>query len=195
MNPHRVLLIVVCLLVSSPAFAHSGHSTADFASGFTHPFGGIDHVLAMVAVGLLAATLGGRALWAVPAAFVTMMVVGGALGFARVQLPGTEIGIAVSIVVLGALMMFGWPRSGTGKRAISSVVAVAGAFAVAHGYAHGSEMPAASHAAAYMIGFVCSTVILHGLGMVTGLTVFARPGIARMTGTAITTWGLVILFT
>ena len=70
MNPHRALLIVVCLLVSSPAFAHSGHSTSDFASGFTHPFGGIDHVLAMVAVGLLAATLGGRALWAVPAAFV-----------------------------------------------------------------------------------------------------------------------------
>jgi len=193
MKTQPALLILTCIL-SSPAFAHSGHSASDFASGFGHPFGGIDHVLAMVAVGLLAATMGGRALWAVPAAFVTMMVVGGALGFARVQVPGTEIGIATSIVVLGALIMFGRPDSGAGRRAISSVVALAGAFAVAHGYAHGSEMPPAFDAAAYMIGFVCSTVLLHGLGMVTGLKVFASRQVARLAGTAITTSGLVILF-
>ena len=107
MKPDRSLLLATCLLVSSPALAHTGHSTSDFAAGFLHPFGGIDHVLAMAGVGLFAATLSGRALWAVPAAFVAMMMAGGFLGFAHVQVPGIEIGIAVSVILIGALIALG----------------------------------------------------------------------------------------
>src|SRR5260221_12820305 len=107
---HRISLrIAAALLALAPtvAFAHPGHDGASLISGFMHPLGGLDHIIAMVAVGLLAARLGGRALWLVPASFVAAMAMGGLVGVAGVALPYAETGIAISVVVLGAIAAFG----------------------------------------------------------------------------------------
>ena len=193
MKPDRSLLLATCLLVSSPALAHTGHSTSDFAAGFLHPFGGIDHVLAMAGVGLFAATLSGRALWAVPAAFVAMMTAGGFLGFARVQVPGIEIGIAVSVIVIGALIALGRSDMATRFLPVRAAMATVAAFAIFHGYAHGSEMPATFGAAGYTSGFIWATILLHGIGVTTGLTAFHHRRLFHLAGIAIAASGFVIL--
>src|ERR1700742_3769281 len=92
---------LILLASTGPVLAHTGHGASGFAQGFIHPLGGLDHVLAMVAVGLYAAMIGGRALWLIPAAFLGAMALGGALGVTGYGLPYTEIGIAVSVIVLG----------------------------------------------------------------------------------------------
>src|SRR5581483_4853903 len=134
-----------------------------FAHGFAHPLSGLDHLLAMVAVGLYAALLGGRALWLVPASFVTMMTVGGAIGMAGIALPYTEVAIALSVVVLGLALAL---RIGVPTLAAMALV---GAFAVFHGYAHGVEMPAAASSYAFAAGFVLATTLLHGVGLALGV--------------------------
>jgi urease accessory protein len=165
----RLLLSVALLLVSFGAQAHTGAGqAAGFAAGFGHPLGGVDHVLAMVAVGMFAATLGGRALWAPPLAFMAFMLVGGALGMAGMPLPFVELGIALSIVVLGLAIAVrcDWP--------LTLAVALAGIFAVFHGHAHGAEMPLGATAAAYAAGFVAATGLLHLAGIAVGLSIFRR---------------------
>jgi urease accessory protein len=152
------------LASSSAAFAHPGHGdTAGFAHGFMHPLGGLDHVLAMVAVGLLAAHLGGRALWLVPSAFMAAMAAAGALGMAGVAIPYAEAGIMLSIVVLGlvAILRIGMP--------VSVAMALAGFFAIFHGYAHGAEMPAGASGLTYAAGFLAATALLHAAGIAIGL--------------------------
>ena len=154
----------ILTLLATPAFAHTGLGDAHgFLHGFVHPIGGLDHVLAMVGVGLFAATLGGRALWAVPASFVAMMLVGGALGAGGVDLPGVEIGIAASIIVIGFVVALGrdWP--------LFLAMGLVGAFAVFHGHAHGAEMPLESSALAYSAGFALATALLHVAGLALGL--------------------------
>lgn len=133
--------------------------------GFSHPITGIDHVLAMVAVGVLAAQLGGRALWLVPLGFVGIMAVAGALGMAGIQLPFSEVGIALSLIVLGLAVAF--------RLSLPELAAVAlvGFFAVFHGYVHGAEMPAAASALPYALGFVAATAMLHAVGVGIGLLV------------------------
>jgi len=176
-------------LAAQPALAHTGVGpVSGFTAGFGHPVGGLDHVLAMVAVGILAAQQGGRALWLVPAAFVAMMVVGGVLGVAGVALPFVELGIAGSVIALGAVIAVGRRMS------VALAMALAGAFAVFHGHAHGTEMPLNASGLAYGAGFVMATASLHvaGIGLGLGAAKLARPLALRFGGGAIALAGLAL---
>jgi len=161
----RIVLVGVALLATAmPALAHTGGGSASgFVAGFGHPLLGLDHLLAMVAVGLFAAVLGGRALWLVPASFVAMMAVGGLLALDGVGLPMVETGIALSVVVLGAAVAL------RVQLPVAAAMAVCGAFALFHGHAHGTEMPAAASAASYAAGLVIATAVLHATGVGLGL--------------------------
>lgn len=167
----RLALAVTALgLSAAPAFAHldpAGHGS--FAAGFSHPLFGPDHILAMVAVGLWAALLGGRSLWLVPAAFVGTMVSGFALALAGVSLPFVEPVILASVVVIGLLAAVAL------KVPAASAMMMVGFFALFHGYAHGGEMGSAT-ALAYGSGFAAATALLHGAGIAAGL------GIGRLVG-------------
>ncbi|MDR7147823.1 urease accessory protein [Rhizobium sp. BE258] len=159
----RAAFVLTTFMIPAVASAHTGIGpTSGFVHGFAHPISGIDHTLAMVLVGLLAYQLGGRAIFLVPAAFVGIMMVGGVLGVAGVDLPMVEIGIALSVVVLGAAVALRI------KTPTTVAMAVVGLFALFHGHAHGSEMPANATAFTYASGFVAATALLHGLGLVAG---------------------------
>ncbi|HEY0833906.1 MAG TPA: HupE/UreJ family protein [Azospirillum sp.] len=173
-------LALTLLLAASPALAHTGHAdAAGLAHGFLHPVTGLDHLLAMVTVGVYAAVIGGRALVTVPLAFVAMMAAGAALGVAGAPVPLVEPMIAASVVVLGLPCVLPWGRSaGVG-------VALAGWFALFHGFAHGAEMPVDASALAYGAGFLAATALLHAAGL--GLGLLARRvlvGRAAATGAA-----------
>ena len=186
--------IAVALAVApATAWAHTGGGdVAGFAHGFMHPIGGLDHVLAMVAVGLFAAQLGGRALCVVPATFVAVMALGGALGAAGMALPFVELGIALSVVVLGLVLLAAraWP--------VGLAMTLVGVFAVFHGHAHGAEMPVDASGLAYGLGFVGATGLLHLAGIVIGLglaRLAAAPAdrLTRAGGAAICIAGLMLL--
>ena len=167
------LLLALAILALSPtlALAHTGAGDhAGIIHGFMHPVGGLDHVLAMVAVGVFAFVLGGRALWLVPLSFVGMMVAGFALGIAQVEVPFVELGIALSSVVIGAAAAMGRPMP------VALAMGLVGIFAVFHGHAHGAEMPEGAGGLTYALGFVAATALLHLAGIVAAL------GIARIIG-------------
>ena len=178
------------VLVPSVALAHTGHGdTGGFTHGFMHPVGGLDHVLAMVTVGILAAQLGGRAIWLVPASFVGVMLLGVMLGLSGMTLPLVEIAIASSVVALGAVVALGL------RMPVAAAMAMVGAFAVFHGYAHGAEMPAETAAAAYAAGFVSATALLHLAGLALG-TIVVRGGDARLlraAGAAVAVVGAILV--
>jgi urease accessory protein len=154
------LVAIGTVLGASPALAHTGLEHAhSFASGFAHPWTGLDHVLAMVAVGLWAGLVGGRALWAWPAAFVGVMLAGGALGMSGRAVPMVEPGILASIIVLGLLVL------AAARLPVAPGALLVGAFAVLHGHAHGAELPAEAASVTYAVGFALATAILHGLGL------------------------------
>jgi urease accessory protein len=134
-----------------------------FLTGLSHPVSGLDHVIAMVAVGLWGAQLGVPALWVLPVAFPMMMAFGGMLGLMGIPLPGVEIGIAVSAVVLGALVF------GQVRLPLPAAVAVVAFFAVFHGHAHGTELQPGQNAMLYSLGFVIATGLLHAAGIAIGL--------------------------
>lgn len=134
-----------------------------FSSGFNHPLHGLDHMLAMVAVGLWAAQLGGRALWMVPASFVGCMTLGGALGMMGVHVPMVEAGILASVLILGMLV------AGAARLPLAAAMAVTGLFAIFHGHAHGTEIPLAASGFIYALGFALATAILHACGIGLGL--------------------------
>lgn len=187
-------ILALTLLASHAAFAHAGHEHAPvgFASGFFHPLGGLDHILAMVAVGLFAWHLGGRALWLVPAAFVGTMAIGGALGVAGVGMPMVELGIALSIVVIGGLVAL-WLKMPT-----VLAMAIVGVFALFHGHAHGAEMDPTGSGLAYGLGFMLATAILHGVGITAGIALGQLgsgrgTAVARASGAAIAIAGVLIL--
>lgn len=180
-------------LLPGAAFAHTGAGhTHGFVHGFVHPIGGLDHLLAMVAVGLFAAYLGGRALWLVPATFVGVMALGGLLGVSGAALPYVELGIALSVVVLGLLVALRW------NFPVAVAMAIVGIFAVFHGYAHGTELPENTSGLAYGIGFMIATALLHLAGIAIGLglaklgTSGFGPRIAQAGGGAIALAGVVI---
>lgn len=159
--PVAALVALPVLLVAGAASAHTGQGEhGSLAAGLLHPVLGLDHLLAMIAVGAYAARQGGRAMWAVPATFVALMVVGGALAWGGVDLPLVEPGIALSVVLFGALVAL------DRRLPVVAGVALAGVFALAHGQAHGAEMPAAVHPVAYAFGFVIATAALHAAGLV-----------------------------
>jgi urease accessory protein len=156
----------VTILVFAPvvALAHSGHDDASgLAHGFVHPVSGIDHVLAMVAVGLLAAQYGGRALWLVPLSFVVAMAIAGVIGMAGIVAPVAEVGIGVSVVVLWLAIAFQL------RPPTLVATAVVGFFALFHGYAHGTELPDGITGLSFALGFLLATALLHGTGVGLGL--------------------------
>lgn len=164
--PARIhtFLPLFCLFLCSTAIAHeSGPHTHGFEAGVLHPLTGIDHLLAMVAVGLWAVQLGGRARWLMPLVFVGAMAPGGALGFSGLALPFVEAGILASVLILGALIA---RASKLPPRAALPLVAL---FALFHGLAHGAELPAQASEAAYAAGFLVSTALLHATGVLAAL--------------------------
>lgn len=190
----RAFLVLVFLVVfPTMAFAHTGHGdTAGFFHGFEHPIGGLDHVLAMVAVGVFAFVLGGRALYLVPLSFVGMMIVGFLLGAGQVDMPFVELGIALSSVVIGGAAALGRPVP------VAGAMALVGIFATFHGHAHGAEMPENSGGLLYAAGFVAATALLHlaGIGGALGVAKlvgkYGRP-VAQIAGGAFALGGVGVL--
>jgi urease accessory protein len=157
------LITAALTLIPVAAFAHTGAGDAHgFVTGFAHPLGALDHVLAMVTVGILAWQLGGRALWLVPTTFVLAMAAGAVLGMAQLPLPFVEVGIAISVIVLGAVVAFarGAP--------IALAVGLVGVFAIFHGHTHGTEVALDAGASAQVAGFMLATALLHVAGIALG---------------------------
>jgi urease accessory protein len=158
----RPFLLATLFIAPTAALAHPGHEGGGLIAGMAHPIGGADHVLAMVALGLLAAQIGGRALMALPVAFVVAMVLGGAAGFGGLPFPAVEPMILASVMVLGVMVALAVRPN------LAGLVALAALFGAAHGWAHGAEGPQAGMAA-YALGFAGMTALLHGAGIVAGL--------------------------
>lgn len=190
----RIAGLVLAAACCSPevALAHTGHEAIhSFTSGFQHPFGGLDHLLAMFAVGLLAVQLGGRALWLIPAAFVLTMIAGSLVGLSGVAMPGIELAIGISVVAIAlpVALALGMP--------VSLAMALVAVFAFFHGYAHGAELPAGAGALPYMAGFAIATAIIHAAGIGAGLLAggLAKRGSGsalRLAGGAVTIAGLAL---
>ena len=164
-SPITMRLPVAALaLLPSLAYAHTGVGEASgFLHGLTHPISGLDHVCAMLAVGLWAAQTGGRSIWAVPLTFVGVMALGGALPVLGIGLPFVEQGIALSVLLLGVLI------AAAVRLPLRLSSAMVGLFALWHGHAHGAEMPAAASGFEYALGFVLATSSLHVIGIASGL--------------------------
>ncbi len=190
-HPAFVVLLALFLAAAPAALAHPGHEghelTWDFTTGFTHPLFGWDHLVAMLAVGLWAAQLGGRARWFVPAAFVTVMAIGAALAQNRLMIPAVEQAIAASVLVLGLLI------ANATKVSVGVGMALVGLFAMFHGFAHGAEMPATARGFSYGAGFIFATALIHAVGVSVGLLAAPRAKqVALAAGWAITACGIAL---
>jgi urease accessory protein len=194
MKTRAIIALFLVVAWSSVASAHTGVGDANgFVHGFSHPLNGIDHVLAMVAVGAFAAQLGGRALWLVPLTFISVVAAAGLVGMAGIGLPFVEIGIALSVIVLGLVVALQLSLP------VVAAMALVGFFAIFHGHAHGAEMPESASGLAYGAGFVCATALLHAIGIGFGIgierfgkqysqtVVQAGGGAMALTGVAILT--------
>ena len=182
-------LAAALALLPTAALAHVGHgSTESFAAGLAHPLGGLDHIAAMIAVGLWAALKGGRALWIWPAAFVGTMLLGGALGMAHVPVPFVEPGILASVVALGLLVALAVDLP------VSIGALIVGAFAIFHGHAHGSEVAENIGGFEYMAGFAAATAGLHllGIAFALGFTRAQLRGVVRLAGAACVVLGVAL---
>lgn len=175
--------VTATVVMPSVAWAHPGAGgVSSFWTGVGHPFSGLDHLLAMVAVGIWAAQSGGHRVWAMPMAFVGVMLAGGLIGLTGLPLPHVEYGIAVSLLVLGLLI------ASASKWDVLLSAAIVGFFAIFHGYAHGAESPLAGDLLAYSAGFSLATALLHGLGI--GGTMLVRGQLARLAGIVIALSGV-----
>lgn len=186
----RILAVASLTCAAAAASAHSDSADAGgFLSGYIHPLSGLDHLLAMVAVGIWGATLGRPLIWALPIAFPLMMVVGGILGIARIPLPFVQAGVATSVIALGLAIALAW------RAPISVAIAIVAVFAIFHGHAHGTELPSTGQPAAYAAGFVVSTGLLHLAGIAIGLLKSLSYGekLLRAAGAAIAATGVWIL--
>jgi urease accessory protein len=164
------LIALVTWSLAGPALAHTGTGLpGGFVSGFLHPLSGFDHMLAMVSVGLWGAFLGRPLIVALPVIFPTVMALGGALGMANVPLPRVELGIALSVLVMGGVIAFAF------RAPVWIACLIVGVFAIFHGYAHGKELPSAADPVGYSVGFVLATGLLHVAGIGLGL-LNNRPG-------------------
>jgi urease accessory protein len=171
--PNRYWITVLAAILFAPALAqaHVASGQNGFSHGFCHPLNGLDHLLAMLAVGLWAAQIGGRSVWFVPGTFVSVMVFGGYLGMKGIELPWVEPGILASVLVLGLCI------ATTVRLPQFYSVLLVGFFALYHGHTHGSEMPSTVSSLEFAVGFSLATTLLHGAGIVFGL------GIQRMLST------------
>lgn len=185
-----LLGLLLCLSLPATALAHTGGATHSFLAGALHPLSGLDHLLAMLAVGLLAGCSAGRLRWALPATFVTAMIVGAAIGASGIKVPLIEVGIALSLVAFGAALVL----KQTFRAPI--LVAMAAGFALFHGHAHGTEMSADLSTALYGLGFILATALLHAFGVLLAtrmLLPVPQPTLARWSGSAITAVGVASL--
>jgi len=160
------LTTLALLAFGFPSFAHAHVGVGEvhgFMHGLAHPLSGLDHVCAMVAVGLWAAQMGGRAIWRVPLTFVGVMALGGMMGMAAVPIPYVEGGIVMSLLVLGVLI------AAAVRLPLAASAAIVGVFAVFHGYSHGAEMPQDASGLEYAAGFVLATALLHASGIAVAL--------------------------
>lgn len=150
------ILMLTPLLMMNAAHAHSSAE----ASGWMHPLSGMDHLLAMLSVGAWSSQIGGKAIWIVPSAFVCFMFTGGLIGFEHIEIPGTEAGVSLSVVLLGLAI--------SAKKVLPVYLAAAATalFGIFHGYAHGYEMPLMQNKATYTLGFLATTAMLHVVGAV-----------------------------
>jgi urease accessory protein len=184
-------LLAAFLLLTQTAHAHIEHGEAGgFASGFHHPWSGADHIIAMIAVGLWGAQLGAPAIWLLPVVFPMVMAMGGFMGLVGIPLPGVEIGIALSALLLGA-MVCGEIRP---KLIVAAILV--GAFGLFHGHAHGTELPPGQNGLLYSLGFVIATGTLHAVGITLGFVHRWPAGklAIRVAGAAISVLGAVFLW-
>jgi urease accessory protein len=192
-NPTRFLTAIFLLAASGAAFAHPGHNVSGLAAGLMHPFSGLDHLLAMVAVGLWAAQgstkkRGGRKIWLLPATFMAMLVLGAGIAMQWQSLPMVEAGIAVSVLALGLLVSLSMQLPATLSVAITAL------FGLLHGYAHGLELPESAAPAAYALGFLIATASLHLGGIAAGVATRHRYTLlSRLLGAAIAISGAFLL--
>jgi urease accessory protein len=185
-----IVLLLTTLMVPSLAHAHSGAGeTSRLLQGIGHPLSGLDHICAMVAVGLWAAQMGGRSIWAIPLTFINVMALGGILAMMGINLPLVETGIVISLLTLGVLI------AASLRLPLVASVIIVGLFATFHGLAHGAEMPETASALAYAAGFIIATAFLHGCGVGLGVAIqrLASPKIVRYAGTAIVLCGAYLL--
>jgi len=185
------LLVAMAVLAGRPALAHivDGSAAGGFLGGFAHPLFGLDHVVAMIAVGLWGAFLGQPAIWVLPIAFPLVMAFGGAMAILGIAVRGVEIGIAISAIALGGMIALA-----VRAHLVPAVMLVAG-FAIFHGHAHGAELPPGTDAVAFSVGFVMATGLLHLTGIAFGLLTrwpIGRIGV-RVAGIAIALVGAVFL--
>ena len=186
-----VLFGMAAVFAATSAAAHTGAGgIGGFASGFQHPIFGYDHLLAMLAVGIWGAQMGGRAVWSLPVTFPLVMAVGGIAGMLGLYLPAVETGIALSVLALGLAIAFAW-------RPFEPVaLLLIAAFAIFHGYAHGAELPDAADPAAYSVGFVMATGLIHigGIGIGLLLGKLFEGWFSRALGAVIAAGGLYFLW-
>ena len=187
----EALLTLLLVLAAVPAFAHeqSGQA-AGFVTGLKHPVSGLDHVLAMISVGLWGAQLGSPAVWLLPVVFPMVMAFGGFLGLLGVPLPGTEVGIALSAILLGVMVAI------EAKPPVWAAASLVGFFGIFHGYAHGTELPAGENALLYSVGFVIATGCLHAVGIGIGVVHRWNAGriALRVAGAAVALAGVYFLW-
>ena len=188
---HFLLASVLITLCCSPAFAHPGHGLHNTVmQGFLHPSTGIDHILAMISVGVLAFAIGGRGIWTIPLGFLAMMTAGAVVGATGIQVPEVEQGIAASVLVLGIVIALAV------RLPLPFAIVLTGVFAVFHGLAHGMEGPAGHLPLFYFSGFLLATALLHGAGIGLGAvsSVLPRPDLMqRGAGVAVGLAGLLML--
>jgi urease accessory protein len=186
---HSLSSVIVgsLVLMATGAHAHALDGGGGLAGGLAHPFMGLDHLLAMIAVGLWAAQLGRRAVWQVPLAFVAVMAMGFGLARLGLSVPVAEPMVVASVAVLGAIV------AGAVRIPVGLGAALVSVFAVFHGFAHGIEMPAASSAWVYAAGFVIATASLHWVGLGLGMSLRRLPIAARLGGAAISATGALMV--
>jgi urease accessory protein len=192
MRKTSAILAAALALIATPAFAHPGHALHDlgFTAGALHPVGGLDHVLAMLLVGVVAGMHGGRNLWLLPASFLALMLAGFTAGSAGLPLAASETGIALSVLALGLMTALDSRRAGV------LVAAFVGLFGLFHGHAHGTEAVGAASLLAYAAGLCVTTATLHlaGIGMAATMLVGARAALGRrVAGGAALVAGLALL--
>ncbi|HEU5018455.1 MAG TPA: HupE/UreJ family protein [Pseudolabrys sp.] len=184
--------VLAAVFTPSLALAHPCLCHADsLAAGFAHPLSGVDHLLAMIGVGLWAAQLSGRAIWTLPLGFMSALVVGGILGIIGAPVPLVEPGILGSLVTIGLAIALAW------RVHAAAGFALVAAFALLHGYAHGAEMPQSASALSYALGFLVATGLLHLTGIGMGLLArhLRQPLLIRGAGAAISAVGMILVFT
>jgi urease accessory protein len=180
---------VLLLFIAGVACSHTNAgATSGFQAGFMHPLGGIDHLLAMLAVGMWGAELGGAAIWVLPVAFPLVMALGGVAGILGLPMVAIEPGIALSVIALGLAI------AANLRPPLAAAAVLVGVFAIFHGYAHGAELPAQASALTYCIGFVIATGLIHLTGILVGLATKLKHGLSfvRCAGGAICLAGVLI---